>query len=236
MTLAIIPAYNESKAIGQVVAELLAQGLPVVVVDDCSTDDTRARAEQAGATVLRHPINLGYGSALQTGYQYAWQHGFQQVVQLDGDGQHDPKSAWDLLRVLAEGHHDLIIGSRFLHSESYRVPFLRRTGQKFFGAILNGVTGMSITDPTSGYQALSGKVIQFYCTRIFPDDFPDANILLLLHRKGFRIIEIPVRMYVSSSGSMHSGFFQSFYYVIKMMLSIFITLLTKVPGEENLNR
>ncbi|MBF0140513.1 MAG: glycosyltransferase family 2 protein [Magnetococcales bacterium] len=230
-TLAIIPAYNESGTIGRIVVDLRAQGFQVVVVDDCSVDDTGARAEQAGATVLQHPVNLGYGCALQTGYLYAWRHDFQQVVQLDGDGQHDPRSARELIQVLEQGRYDLVIGSRFLCAGSYRVPFLRRLGQKLFGAILNSLTGLGITDPTSGYQALSAEVIRFYCSRAFPDDFPDANILLLLHRKRFRITETPVCMYVSNSGSMHSGLFQSTYYVIKMLFSIFINLLIELPGE-----
>ncbi|MEO5332992.1 MAG: glycosyltransferase family 2 protein [Magnetococcus sp. YQC-5] len=227
--LAIIPAFNEEISIGDVVAKSIALGFHVVVVDDCSRDETRTRAQQAGGVVLRHPTNLGYGCALQTGYLYALQQGYQHVVQLDGDGQHDPHSAMELLRVLEQGVYDVVIGSRFLDARNYRVSLARRMGQSLFGAMLNVITGMGITDPTSGFQALNAEVLKFYCSKIFPDDFPDANILLLLHRKGFRVTEIPVRMYPSTSGSMHSGLYRPVYYVIKMTLSLLMSLLIPLP-------
>jgi glycosyltransferase involved in cell wall biosynthesis len=231
--LVIIPAYNEEVAIGRVVSRLLELGFHVAVVDDCSKDNTIKMAEKAGATVLRHPTNLGYGCALQTGYLYALQKEYQQVVQADGDGQHDPDSALDLIRVMVEKNVDVVIGSRFLHPLNYKAPRLRRLGQHFFSYIVNITTGMGITDPTSGFQALSIDVVKFYCTRVFPDDYPDANILMLLHRKRFRVIETAVRMYPSASGSMHSGFFNPIYYVIRMNFSMLMSRLIKLSGEKH---
>ncbi|MBF0358312.1 MAG: glycosyltransferase family 2 protein [Magnetococcales bacterium] len=230
--LVIIPAYNEEVAIGRVVSRLLELGFHVVVVDDCSKDNTIKVAEKAGATVLRHPTNLGYGCALQTGYLYALEKNYQRVVQADGDGQHEPDSALDLIRVMEEKNVDVVIGSRFLHPLNYQAPRLRRMGQHFFSYMVNITTGMGITDPTSGFQALSLDVIKFYCTRVFPDDYPDANILMLLHRKRFRVTETAVRMYPSSSGSMHSGFFNPIYYVIRMNFSMFMSRLVKLTGEK----
>ncbi|MBF0126791.1 MAG: glycosyltransferase family 2 protein [Magnetococcales bacterium] len=229
--LVIIPAFNEAQAIGPVVAKVLALGFHVVVVDDCSQDNTRKVAETAGGRVLRHPTNLGYGCALQTGYLYALQKGYPRVVQLDGDGQHDPEHVQDLLLALETGGCDVVIGSRFLGLHSYRVSRLRRMGQRFFGLLLNRFTGWRITDPTSGFQALNAEVLRFYCSRIFPDDFPDANVILLLRRKGFKVMEIPVRMFASQTGSMHSGLVRPVYYLIKMTLSFFMSLLIKLPTE-----
>ncbi|HAT50708.1 MAG: glycosyltransferase family 2 protein [Nitrospirae bacterium] len=231
--IAIIPAFNEEIAIASVVTQLVALGFHVVVVDDCSNDDTRKVAAKAGAVVLRHACNLGYACALQTGYLYARRNGYQALIQLDGDGQHDPNDAHKLLQTLMEKKCDVVIGSRFLGLQGYQVSRLRRMGQYFFGSLLNFLTGMNISDPTSGFQALNSHVMEFYCSRIFPDDFPDANILMLLHRKGFRVIDVPVRMFPSASGSMHSGFYRSFYYVIKMTFSLFMSLLLKLPSSDN---
>ncbi|HIJ85484.1 MAG TPA: hypothetical protein HPQ00_14935 [Magnetococcales bacterium] len=128
---------------------------------------------------------------------------------------------------------DLVIGSRFLGLSGYRVSRLRRMGQYFFGSVLNALTGMNITDPTSGLQAMTSDVLKFYCSHVFPDDFPDANIILLLHRKKFRVIEIPVRMLPSASGSMHSGLYRPIYYVIKMTFSLFMSLLIKLPPTDH---
>ncbi|MBF0427886.1 MAG: glycosyltransferase family 2 protein [Magnetococcales bacterium] len=231
-TLAIIPAYNEAANIFAVVDKLIKLGLHVVVVDDGSMDDTRILAKKAGATVLRHVTNLGYGCALQTGYLYALQEGYQNVVQLDGDGQHDPNSAIELLNELKKNNSDVVIGSRFLTKTGYQVPRLRRIGQSFFELILNTMTGWHITDPTSGLQAMTHEVLKFYCTKVFPDDFPDANILLLLHRKGFRVTEIPAHMYAGTGVSMHSGFFSPIYYVVKMTFSLFMSLVVKLPTDK----
>ncbi|MBF0180318.1 MAG: glycosyltransferase family 2 protein [Magnetococcales bacterium] len=230
-SLIIIPAYNEEKAIGGVVAKACALGFHVVVVDDCSRDQTGRVAREAGAVVLRHPTNLGYGSGLQTGYRYALLNGYPDVVQLDGDGQHDPQGALDLLRTLRTGECDLVLGSRFLHSESYRVSGLRRLGQNYFIMLLRMFTGWRLTDPTSGFQAMTADVMRFYCTPIYPNDFPDANILMLLHRQGFRVREVPVRMHASQTGSMHSGLLRPAYYMIRMTLSFFIAMLLKLPTE-----
>jgi glycosyltransferase involved in cell wall biosynthesis len=229
--LVIIPAFNEEVAIYGVVTKLLALGFHVVVVDDCSEDNTKKIAEQAGAIVLRHSTNLGYGCTLQTGYLFAIQKEYKLVVQVDGDGQHDPSSALDLVRVMNEKQVDVVIGSRFLEPSNYRTPRMRRLGQIFFGFIVNLTTSMGITDPTSGFQALNIEVVKFYCTRIFPDDYPDANILILLHRKGFKVTDTAVRMYPSSSGSMHSGWLRPIYYVIRMNFAMFMSRLIKLPGE-----
>jgi hypothetical protein len=223
--LAIIPAYREAKTIESVVAGIRRQGIEPLVIDDCSGDGTADRAESAGARVIRLPLNLGYGSALQTGYLFALRNGYDAVVQLDADGQHAPEFALDLLRPVLEGETDVAIGSRFLDNKSYPVPSARRIGQKFFGWLVRLFTGLEITDPTSGYQALSRRVISYYCGPCFPADYPDANMIILLNRMGFAIREIPVRMGPPNGKSMHSGVARPIYYMCEMLLSVFISIL-----------
>ncbi len=225
-TIVIIPAYNEEKRIAAVVTGVCA-AVPdamVVVVNDCSRDDTVAVASKAGAIVVSHPFNMGYGAAIQTGYKYARNMGYDYLVQLDADGQHDPACIPALLAPVIAGEVDIVIGSRFL-GNSYRPPFARRAGMALFRTIVSIVTGKFVTDTTSGFQAFNRDVISFFATDIFPVDYPDADMLIMLHRAGFRMSEVPVRMFENSEGkSMHSGL-KPLYYMFKMLLSICVTLM-----------
>ena len=233
--LVIIPAFNEEKRIVPVI-EGVRDRLPnakVLIVDDGSTDKTRQMARQAGATVLSHPFNLGYGAALQTGYKYALKKGYGEIVQIDGDGQHDPSFLEALIEIIEEGGTDIVIGSRFLGSEGrgaskrYRAPFLRKMGMTFFRVITSLLIYQKVTDPTSGYQAMNRRVLEWVSGDKFPFDYPDADVIIMLHRAGFRIREVPVQMFPSQDKkSMHSGW-KPFYYVFKMFLSILVTLMRK---------
>ncbi|MEO5370885.1 MAG: glycosyltransferase family 2 protein [Magnetococcus sp. DMHC-1] len=226
--LVIVPAFNEERNIAGVVRPLVERGFDVLVVDDGSQDQTAHHATAAGAMLVRHCVNLGYGTSLLTAYGFALTKNYAGVLQLDGDGQHDPKRAMDLLPPLLEGEADVVLGSRFLDAESYQVPWLRRQGQRFYQFILHFLTGLRITDPTTGCQAVSATVLRFLCRHPFPDDFPDANILLVLHRKKFRIVERPLRMYADRGKSMHQGFLRPVYYVVKMTISIFLAMTMKL--------
>lgn len=226
-TLVIIPTYNEGARIGEVVRRVRATvpEYDVLVVNDGSHDDTARRAEAAAAEVISHPFNLGYGVAIQTGYKYALAQGYKYLVQMDGDGQHDPAFIPKLLAPVAAGETDFAIGSRFLAADSYEPSGVRRVGMGFFRKLVSWLIGQRITDSTSGYQAMNRRVIHFFTTEVFPCDYPDADMLITLHRAGFRIREVPVRMYANADGkSMHSGW-KPLYYMFKMILSIFVTLL-----------
>ena len=230
--LIIIPARNEEGRIEKVIREI-KRVLPeadILVINDASTDRTEQVSLKEGAKVINLPFNLGYGVALQTGYKYAVRYGYSGVVQLDGDGQHDPSFIPDFLRILERGEADLVIGSRFLTRRNFKGSFLRRIGIIFFAKLTSIIIGQKITDPISGYQAMNRKVVEF-CTRDFyPFDYPDADILILLHRAGFKIKETPVVMRERTGGvSLHSGL-KPFYYIFKMMLSVFVTVLRKNPG------
>jgi glycosyltransferase involved in cell wall biosynthesis len=218
--LIVMPAFNEAKAIRRVLEQVRSQvSGDVLVVDDGSSDETAEEARLGGARVAVHPVNLGYGAALQTGYRFALRHGYDAVVQLDADGQHDPASIPRLLAELADA--DVVVGSRFLDSGSYRPPLSRRIGMWIFGRVAAMLSGKLITDPTSGFQAVSRAALRFYAHERYPVDYPDADVLAMVARSGLRLKEVPVRMLASSDGkSMHGGLVRPFYYVFRMSLAL----------------
>jgi glycosyltransferase involved in cell wall biosynthesis len=225
--LVIIPAFNEGGRVGAVVRDVRA-AMPradVLVVDDGSRDTTSDEASVAGARLMRLPVNMGYGAALQAGYKYAVRHDYHVVGQIDADGQH---RASDLPRLMARLHQadtDVAVGSRFLDTSGhYRPSRARKAGIALFARIASMVMKQPVSDPTSGLQMMQIGVARFFCSEVYPMDYPDADILILLHRSGFWVREVPVEMLPSVRQSMHSGH-RSFYYVYKMCLSILVTLL-----------
>jgi glycosyltransferase involved in cell wall biosynthesis len=226
-TIIIIPAYNEENGIGQVIRDIreVNPDIEVLVINDGSVDRTAEAAAAAGAMVLNHVFNMGYGVTIQTGYKFAYDKGYSYIVQIDGDGQHDPSFISQLLEPVRKGDVDFTIGSRFLWFDSYRPSFSRRLGILYFRKLVTVIIGREITDPTSGYQAFNRNVMKFFSTDVFPYDYPDADMLITLNLAGFRIREIPVRMFANPTGkTMHSGV-KPLYYMIKMTLSILVTLL-----------
>ena len=227
--LVITPAFNEEAHVGRLVTEI-RQVLPaaeIVVVNDGSTDATASAARAAGAVVLSNPFNMGYGVALQTGYKYARTRGADYILQLDADGQHEPASCRDMLAVLQAGTADVVIGSRHMAAASYTPPLVRRVAMRFFAVLASLVLRQRITDPTSVLQGFRRDVLRFLVSDYFPVDYPDADVIIMLHRCGYRIAEIPAVMRAGTGKSMHSGF-APVYYVFKMLLSMFVSLLRRV--------
>ena len=234
-TLILLPAFNEAGNIGSVLDAIIEQypRLPVLVVDDGSTDGTAAEVEKRKVRMLTHPFNLGYGAALQTGFTYALKEGFECVVQVDADGQHEPRSLGDLVAALQGGEADIVVGSRFLEPTGYTLSPARMAGIILFRSLASLFTGRKITDATSGYQALGTRALELYTGEEYPADYPDADVLIMAHRAGLRITEIPVMMYPDDgkSRSMHGGL-KPVYYVGKMFLSIAALLLRRpAPGR-----
>lgn len=223
----IIPAYNEAENISSVIARLEREtDSDIIVIDDGSTDQTAEAAGKSGAFVIRHPFNMGYGAALQTGYKYAVKKKYDFLLQMDGDGQHDPAAVKTFFQRIESGECDVIVGSRFLGGGGYDVGVLKRIGIGLFRLIIRLISGERITDPTSGYQCLSRSVFTVFTEDNFPCDYPDANIIIMLLRKGFAVVEIPVAMVENPEGrSMHRGMFTKLYYLFKMFFSIFIVLI-----------
>jgi hypothetical protein len=228
--LAIVPAHNEGQTTAEVVSDIhrLAPGVDVVVVDDCSSDRTGEWARQAGAKVLPLPVNLGIGGAVQTGFKYAEAHDYGAVIQVDGDGQHDPAEIGLVVGPLARGEADVVIGSRFLEKTAYRAPFARRSGMVLFAAVARWAMRQKITDTTSGFRALNREAYCFFA-RHYPTDFPDAESLVLLKRSGFRLKEVPVNMRPRKRGHSSTTTWRSFYYPFKMVLSVFVVMLRQPP-------
>ncbi|MCC6698562.1 MAG: glycosyltransferase family 2 protein [Candidatus Hydrogenedentes bacterium] len=225
----LLPAYNEGSRIGTVIAGIRSvfAEADMTVVDDGSGDDTGLQALKAGATVLTLPFNLGYGVALQAGYKHALREGYKYVVQMDADGQHDPGSIPAVLGPVAEDRCDLCIGSRFLEGKSYPIPPGRRLGMAILRRVASRLTGRTVTDPTSGFQAMNRRVLEFYARDSFPVDYPDVDVLVMLHHHGFRVLEVPVTMHPRTSGmSLHSGL-KPVYYLFKMGVDIPLNLLRR---------
>jgi glycosyltransferase involved in cell wall biosynthesis len=231
--LVLVPAFNEAARVARVVAGVRAAvpDATVLVVDDGSTDDTGLAAQAAGARVVRLPFNLGAGVAAQTGYKLAVREGYDCVVQLDADGQHEPADIPALLDVIARHQADVAIGSRFLGSVPYRPGVLRRTGMGLFRWLAWLLTGVRFSDVTSGFRAFGGDVVRYVATEWYPTDYADADVLITLRRAGFRLQEVPVRMYPRTGGrSMHS-WLRPIYYVFKMLLSVALAPLRREPAE-----
>jgi glycosyltransferase involved in cell wall biosynthesis len=234
--LAIVPAHNEAEAISATVREIraCAADFDVLVIDDGSTDGTAARAESAGATVIRLPFNLGIGGAVQTGYIYAQDHGYEVAVQVDGDGQHDPRYIHDLLGCLqANPDLNMVTGSRFLESDEpgHRSSAPRRVGIMIFAGLVSLITGRRVTDPTSGLRMTSRIGIELFA-RDYPHDYPEVEAILMMHAHRLNSCEIPVAMRPRTSGVSAISSTQPAYYMVKVLLAVFIGLFRSNPVVE----
>jgi glycosyltransferase involved in cell wall biosynthesis len=229
--LAIVPAYNEADMVGRVVRDLRRQApdFDVVVIDDGSTDATGAHAEAEGATVIRHPFNLGIGGAMQSGYQYALRNDYDVAVQVDGDGQHKTAYLTDMLAALkTRGDADMVYGSRFRGDPGYDVPIGRRIGNMIFSLVLSAITRKRISDPTSGFRMTNRRGIELFA-RDYPHDYPEVEAILMLHAHRLRIHEVPVRMNARGFGRSSIDYPRSAYYMAKVLLALFVGLFRRRP-------
>jgi hypothetical protein len=229
--LAIVPALNEAENVGRVVDELRAfdPGLEVVVIDDASGDGTARIAEEHGAQVVRLPFNLGIGGAVQTGYRYAYEHGFDVAVQVDGDGQHDPAQLPLILGPLLDGEADLVVGSRFAGDGEYRSTATRRIGIRIFARVVSAVVRQRVTDTTSGFRAVNRKGIQLFAAD-YPHDYPEVEATVMCVKHRLRLVEVPVTMRERAGGRSSITAASSIYYMTKVLLAIFVGLFRRDPA------
>ncbi len=235
--IAIVPARNEEGAVAGVVAEIRAfdPGLHVVVLDDGSTDQTAQTAAAAGAFVVRLPFNLGIGAAVQTGFKFALEHGYELAVRLDGDGQHDPAELPKLLDVLDRDEADVVVGSRFVDgSDDHRGPRSRRIGIVFFAHLVSALTRQRVTDTTSGFQALNRRGIAIFAAD-YPHDYPEVEATVMVHKHRLRLVEVPVRMREREHGESSITTLRSIYYMLKVTLALLVGMLRTyaLPSEES---
>jgi len=222
-SIVIVPAYNEEHNLPGLLMSLKRDcpECDVVVVNDCSDDNTREICRKYGVNVIDLPVNLGIGGAVQAGYKYALYKGYDCAVQVDGDGQHDPKCIKMLLSELKKGA-DICIGSRFISGEGFQSSRMRRLGIRFFSILIRILTGHRITDPTSGFRALNRRAIKLFSAD-YPRDYPEPESLVNAAKHGLTIREIPVIMHPRARGRSSINSVRSVYYMIKVTLAIIIT-------------
>lgn len=224
--LVIVPAYNEEANIESTVRSVVDAGYDYVVINDGSKDSTLHVCKSNGINVLDLPQNLGIGGAVQAGHKYARRYGYDIDVQVDGDGQHDPKYIPMLVEEISNGA-DLVIGSRFLAPlDGFKSTRLRRMGIKWLSFWLNLFTGRIITDPTSGFRASGPKAIDLFCEN-YPDDYPEPESIATLLKVGLTVSEVPVKMRERQGGVSSIGGLSSIYYMVKVSLAISIACLAR---------
>ena len=224
--LVIIPAYNESGNIDKTINDIKqnAPDFDYVIINDCSTDKTLEVLRNKGYNYLNLPINLGIGGAVQTGYRYAYYHGYDMAVQFDGDGQHNAAYLEKMAEVLVETDSDMVIGSRFIEKEGFQSSGLRRVGIGFFTKLIKMLTKKVITDPTSGMRIVNRRLLEVF-TNDYPKDYPEPESTVTALSKGYKITEIPVKMNEREEGASSISNLKGVYYMIKVSIAIIIARL-----------
>lgn len=222
----LIPAFNEEGAVGGVVAEVhrSVPGAAVLVVDDCSADGTRIVAQSAGADVLSLPHHLGLGGCVQAGYKLAWELGYDYVIRVDGDGQHDPAEIPRIFETLKKSGCEMVIGSRFCDQNGKHTSLARGAGITIFRAILRPILGKPVRDPTSGFVGVNRTALAVF-SRSFPLEYPEIETLVVLQRKRFRFQEVPCRMRPRKAGRSSITAVKSLYYIVHVLLGVFVNIL-----------
>ncbi len=230
-TLIIVPAYNEEGNIENVIQRIrgASSDYDIVVINDCSKDGTKEKAEAMGVPVISLPVNLGIGGAVQTGFLYAYYNNYDVALQLDGDGQHNPEYVKELIAPIERGDADVVIGSRFIQKKGFQSHWLRRVGIRLFQVLNNLLLRQNITDSTSGFRAYNAESISLL-QRLYPSDFPEPEALFILKRRGFHIVEIPVEMNSREAGISSITGIKSLYYMIKVFTSIIIEFMRGKDG------
>jgi glycosyltransferase involved in cell wall biosynthesis len=224
--LILIPAFNEEGAVAGVIREVrqVIPQVPILVTDDASGDDTVGRARIAGADVLRLPHHLGLGGCVQAGYKLAFELGYDYVIRVDGDGQHDPKYIPVLLDVLRKTGCHMVIGSRFYQNNGAHTSAVRAIGIWVFRIVLRPILGKPVHDPTSGFVGVNREALQVF-TGSFPLEYPEIEALVVLQRKRFRFEEVPVQMRKRKAGRSTITAIKSLYYIIHVLLGVFVNIL-----------
>jgi glycosyltransferase involved in cell wall biosynthesis len=222
----LIPAFNEEGAVGDVIREVreVLPDIPILVVDDASRDDTVGRARAAGGDVLKLPHHLGLGGCVQAGYKLAFELGYDYVIRVDGDGQHDPKYIPALLDVLRQTGCHMVIGSRFYQNNGAHTSVVRAMGIWVFRMVLRPILGKPVLDPTSGFVGVNREALQVF-TGSFPLEYPEIEALVVLQRKRFRFEEVPVQMRKRKAGRSTITAIKSLYYIIHVLLGVFVNIL-----------
>ncbi len=232
-TIAIVPAFNESKNIGGVIEDLRTHypTAKILVINDCSIDHCDAVVRLFGESVISLPINLGIGGAVQTGLKYALDNGYDIAFQFDGDGQHMASEVEKIVLPIIRREADVVIGSRFLGTNGYQSSLIRRFGIEIFRLVNSLLIRRKITDNTSGFRAYNRRAIEFL-SLFYPQDYPEPEAVIELFRNGFQIIEVPTLMRERKQGHSSIRTFGSGYYMIKVLMASLIAFSRKPVYKE----
>ena len=224
--LVIIPEYNEAGCIVNTVRDIQekAPSFDHLVVNDCSRDDTQRLLEENHINHVNLPINTGIGGAVQTGYLYAKRYGYDIVIQVDGDGQHDAQFLEKMADIIEKENLDMLIGSRFIEKEGFQSSFLRRLGIRYFTMLIKLLTKKTITDPTSGMRMVNRRVVEYFAEE-YPKDYPEPETVVNILKKGMSVKEIPVEMKARQAGVSSISPKKSVYYMIKVSLAVFMAAI-----------
>lgn len=229
--LVVIPAYNEAQNIQKVFDELKRDlsYADVLVINDCSKDNTKEIAEKNGIKCITTVFNFRYARAVQTGIKYAYKNNYDYVIQLDGDGQHIPKEADKLVKKMKETGADIVIGSRYLEKGNYNAPFFRKIGTSFFAFLIKVACRQKISDPLSGFQVLNRKVIEKYSKIGEYPEYPDANLVIDMILQGYKVEEVSIKMRNREFGeSMHGGIIKPIKYMLLMFYNVLVIMLNNI--------
>lgn len=221
--LVIIPAYNESGNIENTV-EILKKKCPEVdyiVINDCSTDNTKEILENRKYNYLDLPINLGIGGGVQAGYKYAVEKSYDIAIQYDGDGQHNAEYIPKMIQTMIKNKADMVIGSRFIDREGFQTSFMRRVGINIINGVIRLSTGNKVTDATSGFRATNKELTLFF-SQNYAQDYPEPEAIVAAIKNGFTVTEIPVIMNERAEGVSSINLAKSFYYMIKVILAVIL--------------
>ena len=233
--LIIIPAYNEADNIQNVLDEIKKDinYADILVIDDCSKDDTRKIVEKNNVKCITNVMNMRYAMAVQTGLKYAYYNNYDYVIQMDADGQHIAKEAEKLYKEMISSNVDIVIGSRYLKDLGYPCPFFRRVGTKMFEFMIRIFCHQRIVDPLSGFQCLNRRVIEKYSKIGGYPEYPDANLVIDMLLQGYKIKEVPVKMRIRENGvSMHSGIIKPMKYMIEQFYTCIIIMLKNLGKKK----
>ena len=221
--LVIIPCYNEQESIERVIENLKANApfADYLIVNDCSTDKTLRILQANDMNYINNPVNLGIGGGVQAGYLYARENGYDVAVQMDGDGQHDPKYLEKVCAPVIDGTYDMCIGSRFIEKEGFQSSFMRRLGIMIISFMIKLFTGKKIYDVTSGYRACNKELINFFADN-YADDYPEPEAIITSVLSGFKVGEVPVVMVERQGGTSSIRSLKSAYYMIKVCLALVV--------------
>ena len=221
--LLIIPAYNEEESLRSLIEEIktVCSGMDYLVVNDCSSDDTERLLDELEANYITLPCNMGIGGAVQSGYRYAAQNGYDIAIQIDGDGQHDVRFVKDMVKLIEDKQADVVIGSRFIDKEGFQSSQARRIGIRILSMLIRLMCGAKVKDVTSGFRAVNRRFIELFAEN-YPDDYPEPEVIVTAKLYGAVIKELPVVMRERTTGKSSINLKRSIYYMIKVSLAIII--------------